>query len=208
MEIEGLDQGRAVRIKEAAKRLFVDRGYDGTTMQAIADASRVNKALLHYYFQSKDKLFLLIFREEQAELLRSMEALWREGEKPLRQRLEDWIDEQTVFLARAPRLHLFMINEMTRNPDLIEELITEFLPPPGMLLPPGPVGPAAEGEVVPPPKLPELVELACSVYSLVFFPAVASPMIHRLLGIDSRLKDELLAGQVRLAKEFVRQRLG
>jgi hypothetical protein len=33
----------------------------------------------------------------------------------LRQRLMDWIDSQTAFLARSPQLHLFVISEMTRN---------------------------------------------------------------------------------------------
>jgi hypothetical protein len=45
------------------------------------------------------------------------------------------------------------------------------------------------------------------VYSLIFFPAVAAPMIRHLLGVDSPLLDELMASQARLAKEIVRQRL-
>jgi TetR/AcrR family transcriptional regulator len=201
------DESRATRIKEAAKKIFVDKGYDGTTMQAIADASKVNKALLHYYFESKDKLFLLIFREEMGALVASMSALWTEGEKPLSRRLEEWIDEQVAFLARAPQLHLFIITEMTRNPELIKELLTEFIPPPGLM---GDVddrkrsvsGPKGE------PELPVLVQLACTVYSLIFFPAVAAPMIQHLLGIHTALRDELLASQVRLAKDLVRRQLG
>jgi TetR/AcrR family transcriptional regulator len=133
MEYENRDESRASRIKEAAKKLFIDKGYDGTTMQAIADSSAVNKALLHYYFQSKDKLFLLIFREELAELSDFLATIWQESGKSLRERLEDWIDSQTAFLARVPRLPLFIITEMTRNPELIKELLAEFLPPPHLL---------------------------------------------------------------------------
>lgn len=135
MEIQGQDEGRAARIREAAKELFLEKGYDGTTMQAIADASSVNKALLHYYYQSKDGLFLLIFREELSALSNSLASIWKEGEKSLLERLEEWVDSQTLFIARAPRLPLFIISEMARNPELIKELLAEFLPPPHLLQP-------------------------------------------------------------------------
>jgi TetR/AcrR family transcriptional regulator len=197
------DEGRAARIKEAAKQLFIDKGYDGTTMQAIANASKVNKALLHYYFKSKDKLFLLIFRAEIVELLGTMTALWQEGEKSFRERMEDWIDSQTAFLMRYPRQHLFIINEMTRNPELIRELLAEFLPLSRSLLA-GDTDSTPDGKF----KLPAHVELPCTVYSLIFFPAVAAPMLSYLFGIDSTRMDEFLASQVRLAKNLVRQYLG
>jgi len=203
MESEAGDEKKAARIREAAKQLFMDKGYDGTTMQAIADVSRVNKALLHYYFESKDKLFLLVFREELAELSDSLATIWREGETPLRERLENWIDSQLVFLARAPRLPLFIIAEMTRNPELIKELLAEFLPPPHLLEGMDAAYPReTEG------RLPVLVELIGTLYSLIFFPAVAAPMIQHLLGVDSPLLDELVAGQTRLAKDLVRLKLG
>lgn len=45
------------RILAAARAEFVRFGYKGARMQAIADKAQVNKALLHYYFRSKRKLF-------------------------------------------------------------------------------------------------------------------------------------------------------
>ncbi len=203
MKGEEHDQGAAIAIKEAAKRLFMERGYDGTTMQAIADASRVNKALLHYYFESKDRLFLLIFREELAELSSSLASLWQEGLSPRAELLEEWVDSLIAFRERSPRLPLFIIAEMTRHPELIKELLAEFLPPAILLQAEG-WGPASNGEY----SLPLLVEIVGMVYSLVFFPALAAPMIQHLLGVDSPLIDELMAGQARLAKEFVRLRMG
>jgi AcrR family transcriptional regulator len=203
MDDPGSDGGKAARIKEAAKLLFIEKGYDGTTMQAIADSSQVNKALLHYYFQSKDKLFRLIFREELMELSDSLASLWQEGEKTLQLRFEEWIDSQVAFLARAPQLPLFIIAEMSRNPALIEGLLAEFVPPSHLLATiEGETGPAGN------PALPAFVELVGTLYSLLFFPAVAAPMIRQLLGVDSPLLGELIAAQARLAKDLVRQRLG
>ena len=48
-------------ILEAAKKVFFNKGFDGARMQEIADVAGINKALLHYYFRSKDKLFEAIF---------------------------------------------------------------------------------------------------------------------------------------------------
>jgi AcrR family transcriptional regulator len=45
------------RILLAAARLFVHKGYLGTSINDIANAARVNKAIIYYYF--KNKAFLL-----------------------------------------------------------------------------------------------------------------------------------------------------
>jgi TetR/AcrR family transcriptional regulator len=52
------------KIIRAATEVFLEKGKDGARMQEIADQAGINKALLHYYFRSKDKLFLTVFRTE------------------------------------------------------------------------------------------------------------------------------------------------
>lgn len=48
-------------ILKAAHAVFLRRGFYGTRMQEIADEACINKALLHYYFRSKDKIFEAVF---------------------------------------------------------------------------------------------------------------------------------------------------
>ena len=50
-------------ILQAAKKVFIQKGMEGARMQEIADEAGINKALLHYYFRSKDKLFEAIFQD-------------------------------------------------------------------------------------------------------------------------------------------------
>jgi TetR/AcrR family transcriptional regulator len=52
------------KILQAARTVFLKKGHDGARMQEIADLAGINKALLHYYFRSKDKLFRTIFHQE------------------------------------------------------------------------------------------------------------------------------------------------
>jgi AcrR family transcriptional regulator len=45
------------KIIEAARKEFIETGLSGARMQKIAERAGVNKALLHYYFRSKEKLY-------------------------------------------------------------------------------------------------------------------------------------------------------
>jgi AcrR family transcriptional regulator len=51
------------KILEAARQVFLKKGWNGARMQEIADEAGINKALLHYYYRSKDKLFEAVFNE-------------------------------------------------------------------------------------------------------------------------------------------------
>jgi AcrR family transcriptional regulator len=45
-------------ILAAARTLFAERGYAGTTIRAVATAAGVNPALVHHYFGTKTELFV------------------------------------------------------------------------------------------------------------------------------------------------------
>ena len=45
------------RILLAAQKEFAARGYSGARMEAIAHGAVINKAMLFYYFSSKDNLY-------------------------------------------------------------------------------------------------------------------------------------------------------
>ena len=51
------------RILAAARKEFVVKGIDGARMQIIATEAGVNKALLHYYYRSKDKLYQKVLED-------------------------------------------------------------------------------------------------------------------------------------------------
>jgi AcrR family transcriptional regulator len=45
-------------ILDAAREVFADKGFDGASIRAIAGEAKVDPALVHHYFGTKDKLFL------------------------------------------------------------------------------------------------------------------------------------------------------
>lgn len=50
-------------ILAAAARVFAEAGFGGARTEAIAAAAGVNKALIHYYFKSKERLYRAVFEE-------------------------------------------------------------------------------------------------------------------------------------------------
>jgi AcrR family transcriptional regulator len=69
-------QRRRPLILDAALEVYVERGYRGTSMQAIADAAGVTKPVIYECYPNKDELLLaLLDREEHRLLVAITEAL-------------------------------------------------------------------------------------------------------------------------------------
>ncbi|MHC9543594.1 MAG: TetR/AcrR family transcriptional regulator [Vulcanimicrobiota bacterium] len=72
-------------ILKAAQQLFAERGFWGTSVQDIADRAHVNKAMLFYYFKSKENLYFTlldrILSDVTARLKNQIETQTSPGEK-------------------------------------------------------------------------------------------------------------------------------
>ncbi len=111
------------KIIEAANSVFEKKGYDGTKMQEIADTAGINKALLHYYFRSKDKLFEMIFSMAFRKLVGKLEFLFDEN-IPVIEKIKIFIDQHTDFIAANRHLPLFIVNEVNRRPEIFVKLLS------------------------------------------------------------------------------------
>ena len=62
------------KIFEAATEVFVEKGMDGARMQDIANQAGINKALLHYYYRTKEKLFNAVFEMIARKILKKIRS--------------------------------------------------------------------------------------------------------------------------------------
>jgi AcrR family transcriptional regulator len=88
------EQTRA-RIVETALRLFKERGYDRTTMRAIAAEAGVSVGNAYYYFDSKEHLiqgFYHLVESLHAEAVVAVLPEYRDFESRLRQTMLAWLD--------------------------------------------------------------------------------------------------------------------
>jgi TetR/AcrR family transcriptional regulator, transcriptional repressor of bet genes len=73
---------QAERIVEAAFRCLAEYGYSGTSMQRIADEAGVNKRMLHYYFETRERLLEVVARRVGDRLLAQLEEAIAGLEEP------------------------------------------------------------------------------------------------------------------------------
>ena len=68
------------KILQTAKGLFIQRGYHGLSMRAIAEQVGVSKAALYYYFEDKQQLFLAILEESLAQVENLINEITAQGD--------------------------------------------------------------------------------------------------------------------------------
>ena len=73
-----------LKIRDAAKLLFLKKGYSATTTRDIAKESQINLALLNYYFTSKRRLFEIIMFETLYDFLNKMVEVYNDKETTIR----------------------------------------------------------------------------------------------------------------------------
>ena len=109
------------KIFRAASEIFEEKGYSGARMQEVADKAGVNKALLHYYFRSKEQLFKEVYMALQKKMFEKIISILRE-DLPFKEKIKKFLDEHIEFMIKNQRLPLFLLNEMSQNPELIESI--------------------------------------------------------------------------------------
>lgn len=110
------------KILKAAHTVFIQKGMDGARMQEIADEAGINKALLHYYFRTKEKLFDAIFKKVFSKILPNIMEMV-ESDLPIENKLGMFIENYIDLLMRNPFLPTFVLKEMNRNPDFLASVI-------------------------------------------------------------------------------------
>jgi AcrR family transcriptional regulator len=111
-------------ILEAAKEVFVEYGFDGSSMQKIADRAGINKALVHYYFRSKEKLFEATFKEVFYTLVPPLMDTIKK-EIPFEKKIAVFVEKYIDTLGNNPLVPIFILHELNRNPENLPAIVME-----------------------------------------------------------------------------------
>ena len=182
------DKGAEERILAAAKKVFTTKGMAGARMQDIADEAGINKALVHYYFRDKDKLFEVVFLAEAQKFFPKINAIFN-SEATLFAKIENFVNEYIDEMQENPYLPWFVMNELHRDPDQFMYKIwgENNLPKPGKFLE------QIENEVKKGTiKKISPVHLLMNLLSMTIFPFVAKPMLTRNLRLNEKQFKEIM----------------
>lgn len=113
------------KILDAAKQVFVQNGLDGARMQEIADEAGINKALLHYYFRLKEKLFMTIFQVELNNFFPQLIPVLLSKEMAYEEKIRHFVKDYIDLFLNNPFLPAFVLREVNRNPLIIAQFIDE-----------------------------------------------------------------------------------
>jgi TetR/AcrR family transcriptional regulator len=106
-------------IKQKAKILFFQKGFLDATTQEIADEAGVNRALIHYYFRSREQLLDVLLQENLKEKKEKIRKVLT-AQIPFREKIANFIDTIVDYGLTYPYLDNFIISETARRPEKVD----------------------------------------------------------------------------------------
>lgn len=188
------------KILDAARQIFMRKGMSGARMQDIADQAGINKALLHYYYRNKQKLFEVVFREAVQNIFIRIKDII-DSKSPVIEKLTAIAQRYITELSRSPYLPLFVFNEIYQHPQMITSLFIESEIHHSLKK----LFQEIQTEVdkgyfkkIAPPHL------LINIISLCIFPFVASPLLQTVFELDAQQLQSFMKERKKQVPLFIR----
>jgi AcrR family transcriptional regulator len=111
------DHSTEDKIKQAARKVFTQKGYAATRTRDIAEEAGMNLALLNYYFRSKEKLFDIVMMETMQQFIMAMKGVFNNEKTSLHEKVIQMADNYIELFRAEPNIPLFVLSEMRSHPD-------------------------------------------------------------------------------------------
>ncbi|WP_339924171.1 TetR/AcrR family transcriptional regulator [uncultured Cyclobacterium sp.] len=192
------NQDTEVKILEAAKEVFHQKGMDGARMQEIANGAGINKAMLHYYFRSKQLLFEAVFKNAFSLLAPQLNKVLND-DSSIEEKVKNFTHNYISFIKKHPYLPNFIIQETNRNPGFFETIqnthgfpsIDKFKKQVALEVEQG-ILRQIDGE-----------QLFVSILSMNIFPFVAKPLIKGLMKMGEEDFEQLMEERKVAVSNFI-----
>lgn len=186
------------KILEAARKVFILKGMGGARMQEIADEAGINKALLHYYYRSKEKLFEAVFMEAFFTMIPDVVDLLK-AEIPLFEKIELFAEKYIDVFLENPFIPGFVLNELSQNPQRIVDLISKMDVQPQAFID------QVKDEIQKGTIIPvEPQHLIVNLLALCIFPFIAAPILKNILfNQDSEKFKDFIEQRKKEVPEFI-----
>jgi AcrR family transcriptional regulator len=186
------------QILTAAQAIFQTKGMDGARMQEIADKANINKAMLHYYYRSKQLLFEAVFKKAFSLLAPELNSILND-DSSVEEKIKNFTHNYISFMTKHPYLPAFIIQELNRNPKFIEQLKTNISFPNISKFKAQVNSEIENGTIIP----ISAEQLFINILSLNVFPFVASPLIKALVNVDDKTYEALLESRKTDVSDFI-----
>lgn len=191
------------KILNAAKDVFQKKGMTGARMHEIADKAGINKALLHYYYRTKEKLFEKVFAIAFSLFVPRVKEMMASDQSIL-EKIGFFVDNYIDLLQKHPYIPGFVINELNRNPQILVNIFER-----NTLIKQDKIIQKLEKQIKHEAKSGLLKpvdakSLLVNVIALCVFPIVARPVIQGIIfDNDKKTYDQFLEQRKKFVKEFI-----
>lgn len=191
------------KILNAAKDVFQKKGMTGARMQEIADKAAINKALLHYYYRTKEKLFEKVFELAFSLFVPRVKEMMA-SEEPILEKIDFFVDNYIDLLQKHPYIPGFVINELNRNPQILVNIFEK-----NTLIKEDNIIQKLENQIKHEVqagliKPIDARNLLVNIIALCVFPIVARPVIQGVMfDNDKKMYDQFLDQRKNFVKEFI-----
>ena len=189
-----------LKIRDAAKLLFLKKGYSATTTRDIAQESQINLALLNYYFTSKRRLFEIIMFETLYDFLNKMVEVYNDKETTIREKIELASSKYIDMIIAEPLLPTFILNELKNNP-------TNFLkmPTAKVIMKSQLISQYNDGVKKGIYKKVDSIHFITNILSLIVFPFICSPIIMKMEKLNKTDFNKMMNQRKKLIPEWIIQ---
>ncbi|MBW1619766.1 TetR/AcrR family transcriptional regulator [Empedobacter falsenii] len=195
-----LDTSTEAKIKNAARTVFLKKGYAATRTRDIAEEAGINLALLNYYFRSKEKLFDLIMFETISGFMQRMSFVMNDEATSLEQKVTLIASNYIDFLSKEPNIPIFMLSEIRNRPDnLLERLPLKQLVLQSAFFKQHQEA-FSKGKITEPNPLHFLMNLL----GLIVFPILGKPLLQGVGGLNDAQFDKLMQERKKLIPIWIK----
>lgn len=200
-----LDNQTEKAILEAAGKVFTRKGFAAARMEDIAKEAGINRALLHYYFRSKDKMFDLIFDQRVHEFFSGLGEIIL-SERNLEEKIRAIIEHEISVLFAHPYLPIFVLQEVNQNPERMLEHAQKAGAHPSMLLKKFSIQVKQEikkGNI----RAIDPSQLLMNIMSMAIYPFIAKPVLKTILETDDLGFEVVMKRRKKEVTDFILQAL-
>lgn len=126
---KAIEGGRRDQIIDAANKLFVEHGYDGTSVRSIMREAGGEVGLFYYYFKSKDEVFnAVVKRFIDGYIPRIEEMLERDAREPYRMMTDffEFVERESVAYRAGKGRNLHWTVHMAIR-EYAQEMLTPYM---------------------------------------------------------------------------------
>ncbi|WP_075351969.1 TetR/AcrR family transcriptional regulator [Algoriphagus marinus] len=177
-----IDPNTESKIKNAARRVFHQKGFSATRTRDIAEEAGINLALLNYYFRSKKKLFEIIMFETMFGFMQNMLVVFNDEKTSLLEKTELMAEKYTEMILKEPQVPLFILSELRDNAsDFLEKLPMANIIMESVFI-------KQIKDEIAAGNIKEInpLQFIINLLGLVIFPFVASPLIYKIGSLSTK----------------------